>query len=65
MNFSGKISDDETGRLSGILAREYESTNPKAEFLDCLKVLKAEDDKKNKSASEMSDDEFRKLFQNT
>lgn len=65
MNFSGKISDDETGRLSGILAREYESTNPKAEFLDCLKVLKAEVDKKNKSASKMSDDEFRRLFQNT
>lgn len=65
MNFSGKISDTEMSRLSRIIASGYESKNPKAEFRDCLKIIKGDGSRKNKPASEMSDDEFRKLFGNT
>lgn len=66
MNFSGRLSADEMGRLSGILARGKGSSNPKAEFMDCIKILRDEAAKKNvKSASAMSDDEFRKIFETT
>lgn len=66
MNFSGRLSADEMGRLSGILARGKGSSNPKAEFMDCIKILRDESAKKNvKSASAMSDDEFRKIFETT
>lgn len=63
MNFSAKLSSDELGRLSGIIARGKPSENPKAEFNDCLNIIKAENSKKNKrSAGDLTDDEFRKMF---
>lgn len=66
MNYSSNLSSDEAGRLSGILARGRESKNSKEEFSDCLKIIEEEYKKQNgKSASEMSDDEFRKIFGNT
>lgn len=66
MNYSSNLSSDEAGRLSGVLARGRESKNSKEEFSDCLKIIEEEYKKQNgKSASEMSDDEFRKIFGNT
>ncbi|MCD7872760.1 MAG: DNA primase [Clostridiales bacterium] len=66
MNFGNRLSADEMGRLSGIIARGKESENPKKEFSDCIKILADEYAKKNSdSASLMNDDEFRKIFKNT
>lgn len=66
MKFSNKLTSDEMGRLSGIIARGKASNDSKDEFLDCLKIINDEYEKKNrKSTSNMSDDDFRKLFENT
>lgn len=66
MKFSNKLTSDEIGRLSGIIARGKASNDSKDEFLDCLKIINDEYEKKNrKSTSNMSDDDFRKLFENT
>ena len=63
IRFSEKLTNDELGRLSGIIARGEPSVEPKKEFFDCIKIIKEEDETKNKkSANEMSDDEFRSLF---
>lgn len=63
IRFSEKLTNDELGRLSGIIARGEPSVEPKKEFFDCIKIIKDEDETKNKkSANEMSDDEFRSLF---
>lgn len=63
MNFSSQLNDSELGRLSGIIARTNESSNPKQELLDCVEVIKAEFDKENsRDASSVSDDEFRNMF---
>lgn len=65
-NFGDRLTADECGRYSGIIARGKESSNSKKEFSDCLKVISEEYNKKNgKTASEMNDDEFRKAFGNT
>ena len=64
MSFSEKLTNDELGRLSGIIARGEPSVEPKKEFSDCLKIIGEENAAKNqKSANDMSDDEFRKLFE--
>lgn len=66
MNFSSKLTSQEIGRLTGIIARGEDSGNPKEEFKDCINVINDEYNKKNKkSANDMSDDEFRNLFRNT
>ena len=63
IQFSAKLSSDELGRLSGIIARGKPSENPKAEFDDCVHIISDENSRKNiKPASDMSDDEFRKMF---
>lgn len=63
MNFSAVLSSEELGRLSGIIACGKPSDNPKAEFTDCMSLIREENSKKNKkSAADMTDDEFRKLF---
>lgn len=63
MNFSSVLSADELGRLSGIIARGNHSDNPKEEFMDCMDLIRKENTKKHKkSAADMSDDEFRKMF---
>ncbi|MDE6386019.1 MAG: hypothetical protein K2L36_07760, partial [Eubacterium sp.] len=65
-NFGDKLTVDESGRFSGIIARGKESANSKEEFSDCLKVIQAEYNKNsNKTVSAMDDDEFRKAFGNT
>ena len=65
-NFGDRLTVDETGRFSGVIARGRESADPVAEFTDCIKVIEAEQSKKNtRDASAMSDDEFRKAFGNT
>lgn len=66
MSFGDKLSSDEMGRLSGIIARGRTSRDSKNEFTDCLNIISEEYNKKNrKSFSEISDDDFRKLFGNT
>ncbi len=63
INYSGILSDNEMGMLSGIIARSKNSLDPKKEFKDCLRIIKEENDKKNVSdASTLNDDEFRNLF---
>ncbi|MCH5320959.1 MAG: DNA primase, partial [Eubacterium sp.] len=65
INFSGILTNEELGRLSGIIARTRESNNAKKEFSDCLAIVNEEYDKANKpSSSDMTDDEFRRLFNN-
>lgn len=63
INFSEILTDDELGRLSGIIARTRESRDAKKEFADCCSIISAEYDKKHgKPSSQMSDDEFRNMF---
>ena len=65
IHFSEVLSDNEMGRLSGIIARSAESTNPEKEFLDCIDIIKEEFAKEQVTStdlSDISDDEFRKLF---
>lgn len=62
-DFSSVLTNDEIGRLSGIIARTQESKNACKEFTDCLKIVEEEYDKNIlNSPNNMSDDEFRKLF---
>ncbi len=65
INFSDSISDSEMGRLSGIIARSAESSNPDKEFKDCLEIINSEyfsEEKKKTDMNDISDDDFRKLF---
>ena len=65
MNFGDSLSSNEMGRLSGIIARSAESTDPDGEFKDCIAIIKEEYQKENVKKSDMdsiSDDDFRKLF---
>ena len=65
MNFGDAFTMEESGRFTKIVATGNESVNPKAEFTDCLNAISGEYSKKHsKSASSMSDDEFRKFFGN-
>ncbi len=65
INLSQYLSQEETARLSGILARGGESVNPVQEYKDCLALLESEYEKKNrKDVAGMSDEEFRSLFKN-
>ncbi len=65
MDFSQVLTGEELGRLSGILARACQSSNAKTEFSDCLKTVNEEYEKTHsKSSADMSDDDFRKLFNN-
>ncbi|MBR3149438.1 MAG: DNA primase [Eubacterium sp.] len=65
INFGESLSSDEMGRLSGIIARSTNSTNPEKEFDDCIEIIKEEFSKEQVKATDMSgisDDDFRKLF---
>lgn len=57
-----RLTDDEMGRLSGIIARGGESADAKQEFSDCLQTIRAEQQKKQESAAELDDQAFRDLF---
>lgn len=63
IDFGTVLSEDEIGRLSGIIARNGESRDSKKEFTDCVSIINSEFEKKNSKPSQtMSDDEFRSLF---
>lgn len=65
INFSGALTNDEIGRLSGIIARtpKEQDKDPTKEFVQCIKTINEEYDKKtDKSSSINDDDAFRKLF---
>lgn len=62
MDLRDRSTDDEMGRLSGIIARGGESADAKQEFSDCLQTLRAEQQKKQESAAELDDQAFRDLF---
>lgn len=65
MNFSQVLTNDELGRLSGIIARGRESKDAKKEFSDCMSIVNDEYNKAHATpTSQMSEDEFRKLFNN-
>lgn len=65
MNFSGLLTSDEMGRLSGIIARNRESADAKKEFSQCLTIISEEYNNKNRSsAGDMSDEDFRNFFTN-
>lgn len=64
-SFSPHLSDDELGRLSGIMARAVKASHSEAEFTDCLKTIEEEYQKKNKpSIADLNDDAFRSIFGN-
>lgn len=62
MDLRDRLTDDEMGRLSGIIARGDESADAKQEFSDCLQTIRAEQQKKQESAAELDDQAFRDLF---
>lgn len=64
INFGEMLTNDELGRLSGIIARtQYGDMNNEKEIKDCIAIICEEYDKKNlSSASNMTDDEFRNMF---
>ncbi len=62
MDLRDRLTDDEMGRLSGIIARGGESADAKQEFSDCLQTIRAEQQKKRESAAELDDQAFRDLF---
>lgn len=62
MDLRDRLTDDEMGRLSGIIARGGESADAKQEFSDCLQTIRAEQQKKQESATELDDQAFRDLF---
>lgn len=62
MDLRDRLTDDEMGRLSGIIARGGESAAAKQEFSDCLQTIRAEQQKKQESAAELDDQAFRDLF---
>lgn len=62
MDLRDRLTDDEMGRLSGIIARGGESADAKQEFYDCLQTIRAEQQKKQESAAELDDQAFRDLF---
>lgn len=62
MDLRDRLTDDEMGRLSGIIARGGESADAKQEFSDCLQTIRAEQQKKQESAAELDDQAFRDLF---
>jgi hypothetical protein len=62
MSLSGSLSDMEIGKLSRIMAQNQNSSNSSKEFLDCLESIKNEQDTKQLSPSQLSDDDFRNLF---
>lgn len=62
MDLRDRLTDDEMGRLSGIIARGGESADAKQEFSDCLQTLRAEQQKKQESAAKLDDQAFRDLF---
>lgn len=65
MSFSEELTDNEIGRLSGIIARSINSLDPNREFNDCISIIKEEHNKKNiGSIADMSADAFRQLIQN-
>ena len=62
MDLRDRLTDDEMGRLSGIIARGGESADAKQEFSDCLQIIRAEQQKKQERAAELDDQAFRDLF---
>lgn len=62
MDLRDRLTDDEMGRLSGIIARGGESADAKQEFSDCMQTIRAEQQKKQESAAELDDQAFRDLF---
>lgn len=63
INFSSVLTSNELGRLSGIIARTRESKDAKKEFKDCIDIIQNEYAKNIiKPSDEMSDDEFRNMF---
>lgn len=62
MDLRDRLTDDEMGRLSGIIARGGESADAKQEFSDCLQIIRAEQQKKQESAAGLDDQAFRDLF---
>lgn len=62
MDLRDRLTDDEMGRLSGIIARGGESADAKQEFSDCLQTIRAEQQKKQESVAELDDQAFRDLF---
>ena len=62
MDLRDRLTDDEMGRLSGIIARGGESADAKQEFSDCLQTIRAEQQKKQECAAELDDQAFRDLF---
>ncbi len=68
INFSGVLTNDEIGRLSGIIARtpKEQDKDPTNEFIQCINTIKEEYEKQQKSSKSViaDDDSFRNAFKN-
>lgn len=61
--FNEILSQEEMGKLSGIIGSCQRSDSPKQEFCDCITVINKEYDKSHSlKASEMDEDAFRNMF---
>ena len=63
INFGEYLTDLEFGRFVGIITKTSKNSNYEQEFKDCLNTIHTEYQLKHaKSSSDMSDDEFRNMF---
>ncbi len=64
ISFGPILTDTEMSRLSRIMANNSESKNAKKEFADCIDIINYEFSLKNsKTSANLSDDEYRKMFE--
>ena len=64
ISFGPILTDTEMSRLSRIIANNSESKNAKKEFADCIDIINYEFSLKNsKTSANLSDDEYRKMFE--
>lgn len=62
MDLRDRLTDDEMGRLSGIIARGGESADAKQEFSDCLQIIRAEQQKSRRARQNWTTRPFATCF---
>lgn len=62
MDLRDRLTDDEMGRLSGIIARGGESADAKQEFSDCLQTIRAEQQKSRRARQDWTTRPFATCF---
>lgn len=57
-SFAGILTDEELGKLSGIVAKAIQSKNSEMEFQDCIKAIEEEYNKTNKDENDLLNNDF-------